>query len=326
VLAVILMDKIIYISRNDLAGINAISELSNVDAFLEQLDPIDYHFLLFSTLYQSGTNFFQLDINYLPSTIVTNPFWKDRFVAIDNKAYEKSIVKATNILKDNFDLELDKKYRAPQYTNLKSYLSSLFYSAETGIPFINTEFAESKDFDFLESRLSKELYAAIKNFTSLVQSDKISTITPQFTVLKKDVKRFEDIANSTLYLKYSESLQLLSHTSKVDTLKKDIHVNALKVYNKYAKHLDLKAMTFSLLKFNKKIIDLFTNKVTSIFGDYIIEAFEKATTGKKNIFYYKVDEAHYMILWINRIGQLMQKGGKEKLDIFLKNYEEKNNR
>lgn len=169
----------------NLSGINAISKLANSDTFLKYLDPVDYHFLLFSTLYQSGTDFFELDLNYLPDSIKTNSFWKDKFIEIDKQRFAKSIQKANKILLKNFDFELDKKYNAPQFFNLQSHFSSLFYATETGTPFINAEFAESKSFDFLESRFSKELFNAIKNFNSLIQSDKISTITPQYSVLKK---------------------------------------------------------------------------------------------------------------------------------------------
>ncbi len=320
------MDKMIYISPQNLSGINSISELANYETFLEHLDPIDYHFVLFSSLYQSGADYFQLDINNLPLTIKGNKFWKDKFIDLDKNEYEKSLIKANKIIDGNFNFALDRQYRAPQFLNLQNYFSSLFYSTETGIPFINVDFAESKNFDFLETRLSKELFLSIKNFYSQIHSDTISTVTPQYSVLKKDVTRFEDIANSTVYQNYSNSLNLISQDTKIETAKKEIRVKALKVYNKYAKHLDLKAMTFGVLKFNKKVIDLFTNKATSIFGDYIIETIEKATTGKKKVSYYKVDQAHYMILWANRIGELMQNGGKDKLDEFLKAYAEKNSR
>src|SRR6185436_16296525 len=318
------MDKIIYISPKDLSGINSISELANFDTFLNYLDPVDYHFILFSTLYQSGTNFFQLNSKNLPEAIRSHPFWKNKFVDIDNKPYQKAAIKATKILNGNFDLVLDKKYNAPQFPNLHNYFTSLFYSAETGIPFINVDYPERKSFDFMESRLSKELFLAINNLNSQVQSDKISTITPQYSVLKKDVKRFEDIATSAIYRNYSDSLGLLVESSKIEVAKKEIHINALKVYNKYAKHLDLTGMTFGLLKFNKKLADLFVNKATSVFGDYIIDTIEKATSGKRKVCYYKVDEAHYMIQWANRIGELMSKGGRDKLQEFLDEYSKKN--
>jgi hypothetical protein len=73
-----------------------------------------------------------------------------------------------------------------------------------------------------------------------------------------------------------------------------------------------------------KIVDLFTNKATSVLGDFLIEAIEKTTTEKRKVCFYKIDEAHYMIQWANRLGQLMKEGGKDKLDEFLREYEKKN--
>ena len=82
----------------------------------------------------------------------------------------------------------------------------------------------------------------------------------------------------------------------------------------------------NVLKFNKKILDLFVNKTASIFGDYLLESIEKSASGKKKISYYKVDEAHYMIMWANRIGELIQHNGKEGLDKFIKQHKDKNSR
>lgn len=318
------MDRIIYIDPKTQAGLKSISELSNSETFLKYLDPVDYNFVLYASLYQSGTNYFELDLYILPDSIKTNPFWKDKFISSNKKVYQASEDKAIKILANNFDFELDKTYNGPQASNLKEYLTSLFYSAETGIPFVNAEYAESKNFDFLEPRFNKEFFLALKKFHSLIALDTVSTITPQYSVLKKDVKRFEEIANSALYSKYSDSLNLLREDNKIDLIKKDIHSNALKVYSKYAKHLDLKAMTFSFLKANKKVADLFVNKQTSAFGDFIIDTIEKISSGKRKVNYYKVEEAHYMILWANRIGEMMQKGGKETLKEFLDERKKKN--
>lgn len=317
-----------FIGSKEIGGLNSISRLSNSPEFLDILEPVDLHFILFSTLYQSGTNYFQLDIKSLPTNILNNPFWKDKFIDIDKKTYERAYLKSSNILNANFDFELDKKYRAPYAIYFQDYFTSLFYSTETGIPFVNPDFADSNSFDFLESRMSKELFVTIKNFNSLIQTNSISTITPQYSVLKKDVRRFEDIVESSLYLNYQNSLILLENeTDKIETIKKDIQVNALKLYHKYTNNLDMKNMSFNFIKANKKIADLFLNKSSSIFGDFVIETLEKLTTGNKKINYYKVDEANFMLLWANRIGELMKKGGHAKIDEFLREQEKrKNNR
>ena len=86
-------------------------------------------------------------------------------------------------------------------------------------------------------------------------------------------------------------------------------------------------MGFNFLKANKKVADLFLNKPSSVFGDFVIETIEKLVTGKQKVTFYKVEEANFMLLWANRIGELTQKGGANKLSEFLKKYEEdKNNR
>jgi ribosomal protein L25 (general stress protein Ctc) len=313
------MEKIMYIGVKEIGGLNSISKLSNSSEFLDFLEPIDFHFILFSSLYQSGTNYFQLNTSALPSNLLNNPFWKDKFIDIDHKMFDKAYAKSSNIMNANFDFELDKKYTAQQAVLFQDYFTSLFYATDAGIPFVNPDYADSKNFDYLESRLSKELFAAIKSFTSLIQKNDISTITPQYSVLKKDVRRFEDIVESSLYLNYQNSLILLENdTHKIETIKKDIQVNALKLYHKYANTLDIKNMGFSFLKTNKKIADLFLNKPSSIFGDFIIDTLEKVATSNKKINYYKVDEANFMLLWAKRIGELMQKSQKAKLEEFLK--------
>ena len=156
------MDRIIYIDPKTQAGLKSISELSNSETFLKYLDPVDYNFVLYASLYQSGTNYFELDLSILPESIKTNPFWKDKFISSNKKVYQASEDKAVKILENNFDFDLDKTYNAPQAYNLKEYFTSLFYSADTGIPFVNAEYAESKNFDFLESRFSKEFFLSLR--------------------------------------------------------------------------------------------------------------------------------------------------------------------
>ena len=317
------MDRVIYIDPKIQRGLIGVSELSNSKTFLKYLDPVDYNFVLYASLYQSGTDYFELDLSLLPDAIKQNPFWKDKFISVNKKIYQSSQDKAVEILANNYDFDLDKTFNAPQALSLKEYFTSLFYSFDTGVPFVNPEYAESKDFDFLEPRFKNEFYLVLKKFHSLIVSDTIPTITPMYTVLKKDVKRFEEIAHSALYINYSNSLNLIKEETKIESIKKDINVNALKVYTKYAKHLDLKTMTFSFIKASKKVADIFVNKQSSIFADFMIDAIEKIVSGKNKINYFNVKEAHYMVVWANRIGQMMQKGGRETLNEFLDEHKRK---
>jgi len=308
------MKELIYISPLDIDGINAVHDLGNEAPFLEYLDYVDYHFVFFSTLFQSGVNYFETDLDKLPNDLVNNPFWKDKFQQIDTKLYNDSFIKAGVILKDNFDLEKDKAFRAPQFQNVINHFTSLFYSLDSSTPFISTQFISAKDFEFLNTRFSKELYTALTNLYSLISSESIQTVIPQYSVLKKDLKRFEDISTSSIFRNYSETLRLLPMESNSKSLTKDIKKKAIKVYSKHASSLDMKSMTFSFIKSNKKILDLFTNKLTSIMGDFIIESVEKVVSNKRMIHFYDFKDAYILRLFAERIGDLQRTGGKEAFD------------
>ena len=308
------MKELIYISPLDVEGINAVHDLGNEAPFLEYLDYVDFHYVFFSTLYQSGVNYFETDLDKLPNDILENPFWKERFQQLNKDIFNKSLVKASLVLKDNFDLEKDKTFRAPQIEYLTNHFTTLAYSLDSNTPFVSTQFISSKDFEFLETRLSKELYTAITNLYSLINSENIQTIVPQYSVLKSDLKRFEDIATSSIFRKYSESLRLLPIEGDSKSLTKDIKKKALKVYSKHASSLDMKSMTFSFIKSNKKILDLFTNKITSVIGDFIIDSVEKLVSQKRMIHFYDFKDAFILRLFAERIGELQRVGGKEAFD------------
>jgi len=308
------MSNLIYISPLDIKGINAVQELGNEQSFLNYLDYVDFHFVFFSALYQSGINSFETELKFLPQELINNPFWRERFHQINDKVYSESLAKSSTILRGNFDIEKDKKFNAPQLEYILNHFSSLFYSFESKIPFVCTQFVQAKDFNFLETRLSNELYSSIINLYSLISSTDVQTIVPQYSVLKKDVKRFEDIATSSAFRQYSESLELLPIEGYSKSLNNDIKNRALRIYNKHTSSLDMKSMTFSFIKSNKKILDLFTNKITSVIGDFVIESFEKVISENRMVHFYDFKEAFILRLFAERINELQKVGGKEAFE------------
>lgn len=311
----------IYISPEDLKGIKVVSEMGNSEPFLKYLDEVNYQFLLFSTLYQSGANLFHVDLEHIPLELQNNPFWEGKFIQIPNSEYYPLKAKAIKILENNFDRELDKKFKASQYNNLTEHFTTLFYAVKNNIPFLTTQFVDKNDFNFLESRLSIELFKSIKNLYSLVKSDQIQTICPQYSAMKKDIRRFEDIANSSIFEDYNDSLLLLEHEKKPEKLIQKIKQKSNQIYSKHTASLELKDIAFSLLKTNKRILDLFTNKATSIIGDFGIEFLEKIINEKNKIHYYESKENYVFRLWAERISELRKAGGKDELNKYFNQVE-----
>jgi hypothetical protein len=319
------MKKLIYLSPYDIGVINGMSNFSNSNAMLKYLKPIDYHSLLFSTLYQTGINYFEISINTLPPIITQNKFWRDRIVEYNSKAVEESINKAIKVLDGNFYQDIDKKYNVSQYQRMIDYLSKLFYALETGTPYINPAFIASKDFDLLEKRMDKGLLASIRNLNTLVVNEKVQTVVPTYSVLKTDVTRFEEICDTTLFKKYSTALQEFPNSDKMELLKKDINSKALKLFNRYGNDFNFKETAFSFVKFNKKILDLFVGKIPSIIGDFVITSTETLTKEKKKIYFHEVNDAKFATLLCNRIDELLKKEGNEGFKKFVADITNKNN-
>jgi hypothetical protein len=104
-LAAIIMNKLIYINPLDIENINALSSLRNSEPYSRYINSIDYHFVLLSTLYQSGANYFETDIELLPQSIINYPFWKEKLTLFDSKQYDKAIGKVNAILENKLHFE-----------------------------------------------------------------------------------------------------------------------------------------------------------------------------------------------------------------------------
>ena len=175
-------------------------------------------------------------------------------------------------------------------------------------------FVTLKDYKLIESRVSKELYQSLLNLNSLINKESVQTVVPRYSILKNDIQRFEDITTSLPFRNYSNSLSQLPLDSNNLTLKNDIKRNALTLYHKNKKSLELNDMTFSIIKSSKKIIDLFSNKVVSAVGDVLIENIENAVSSKRNVSFYDFRDAYMLRLFAKRISELHKTGGKEAFE------------
>jgi len=306
------MDKLIYLSPFDIGNINGLSLLRNSGTFANYVDPIDFHFALFSTLYQSGANYFMTDENKLPKSIKENAFWKDKLVPFDKIVFDKSVNKTTKLLSNKLHFEEDSAKTRMLQSETVAILSNLFYTLQTGTPFVNTNSSFEKHLHFMEKRMDKELYNSLKLLTSLIVCENIQTITPRYSFIRDDIKRFEDIANSILFRNYSDSLQELQHLSKFARIKKNISVNSLKLFNKYGNNVNLKKTTYSFLKFNQGIVDTFLSKIPTLVGDFFLESFESLLNDKRRVSFYEIEEVKYHTLFCNIFDDTIKKEGYEK--------------
>ena len=307
------MTNSIYISPIDIQGINAVNQIANEQVFTEHLNYIDYHFIFFSTLFQSGIETFETNKEEVPTHFLNDPFWESKFVDLDDEKYAISSLKAHKIIESSFDKELDQKYNFKQENYLKSHLNSIFYSSSRNLPFASTLFVAIKDFETVKSRLTSETYTSIINLYKLFEAENVSTVIPKYSVLKKDVKRFEDIAVSSTFRNYQRLLLELGDSSEHVTLNKSIKTEATRLFNKFSSSLDLKKASINFLKLNKKIADQFIPKVASNVGDSILEVIEHLILKEKKMYYYDSKDAFLLRLFSHRLEEARKTVGPETL-------------
>jgi hypothetical protein len=302
------MIPLIHISPRDIGKINGLTQFSNATPILKYLDPVDYHTALFATLYQSGVSYFEINIDRLPPEVTENEFWRTKIIPWNDAVAENAYRRAIAVLDGRFNHEIDKTYNVPQFGDVLDYFFKLFYSLETGTPFINPEYIRIEDFARLETRMNKSLFHCLKNLNTLTVNEQVNTIVPSYSVLKKDVKRFEDIFNSKPYEQYSNLLQQAPLEQKFQSLKKGINVSAIKLVNKYGNNLSIKETAFSFIKFTKKAVDLFVSKIPSAVGDFVITATENISKEKRRIYFHEVDDAKYSVLLCKRVDEIAKTG------------------
>ena len=225
------MSKIVYLSPGDLGSLNGISSFANSSGFTEILGEVDYHFILFSTLYQSGALFFQTDKEYLPQQIKNSDFWKDKIIGVDIQAYNNATKKVNQILDGKWTINTEDVRGKFLVAVLEVHLGSLFYCLQTGNSFVNIHSLQ-KHIEFIKKGINKELWISLKNLLSTIIVENVVTITPKYSALKKDIKRFEDICSSRLFINYQNSINLITQENKIEKAKKEISTSSLKLFNK----------------------------------------------------------------------------------------------
>jgi len=279
------LEKIIHINNTDLFAINKLDQYGNSEENNHIINT-NFQYKLFSTIFMSGADFIQLDKSLLNNEIRENPFWKDKFIELLTPKYFDLINSVGS--KHLFHYNRDENGMPPHPQNLvlSSYLNNLYYSSKTGIPSILSRFKDEEDRAWLKSAVTDEFYINFQNLHKLFQTQNLDTIAPKYSVLKKEIRIFEDLTTSPLYRNYQDLHNELKFTKEISIIAKDIKVFALKLYYKYLGNFDIKKSTFGCLREDNSI---------NSFGMDLLEYL----LSEKQINFYRFEDADFLTL-INR--------------------------
>ena len=265
----------------------------------------------------SGAEFIELDLSLVDEKIRNNPYFKKKLIDINWKEYIPSCNRASGILLPHQVNSKDGFPKHPQNIALSNYITSFIHASKTGIPFVIGTFIDEKDFKWIEKSISKELYQNLIVLNKLINRVELDTIAPKQSILKKEIKTFEDITTTNLYRDYQNSHNELKFAEKKNLIIKDIKVYALKLYYKYLGNFDMRKSTFNALNTTNDVLKTTSENPVFKFGNKALGLIENLTSGKKAVNFYSFDEANYSVLLNKRLDAILKENGKEALDSFL---------
>lgn len=300
------MEKIIHINNTDLFAINKISELGNSEELSQNIET-DFQYSLFSTMFMSGAEYIQLDKSLVNKKILENPFWKDKFINLLTDEYITILNKANGMLIPHLHWNQNGLPMHPHNLFLSSYLGNLLYSSKTGIPSVVSRFKDEKDLEWIKPAVKSEFHQNFTTFQKLIKKENIDTISPKYSVLKKEVRIFEDITGSPLYRDYQNLHSELKFSDKISTILKDIKVFSLKLHYKYLGNFDLKKSTFGYLRNSTAAFETLDSKTANI----AIDLLEHISSGDKKVVFYAFEDADYQKLIHRRLQALADNGDED---------------
>lgn len=299
------MEKIIHINNSNLFALNKINQLGNFEELAINIET-NFQYTLFSTIFMSGAEYIQLDKSLVDKNIIENPFWKNKFIETLTPNYLKVINKASRMMIPHLKWINDGLPLHPHNLVLSSYLGDLLHCSETGIPSVISRFKTEEDQEWIKPAVTLEFYQNFVNFQKLFKQEDIDTIAPKFSVLKKEVRIFEDISASPLYRDYQNLHNELKYSDKISKIIKEIKVFSLKLHYKYLGNFDLKKTTFSHINDSFSSIESIEPNIKA--AKISLDILEHILSGNKKVNFYGFEDADFFKLLDKRLNTLSEKG------------------
>lgn len=296
------MEKIIHINNTDLFAINKVDELGNSEE-MNDFVTTNFQHSLFSSMFMSGAKYIELDKSLLNKSILENKFWEDKFIDSLTPKYFEIINNVNTKLFSHFKLGEEGFLNHPYNIVLSSYITNLFYTSKTGIPCVLSRFKDLEDQEWIKPAVTNDFFQNFIIFHRLFKNESIDSIAPKYSVLKKDVRIFEDMTTSSLYRDYQNSHNELKYLDKIPLIVKDIKVFSLKLYYKYLGNLDLRKTTFSYLKDTKLVNGLY------------VDIFEQLISDNRKLNFYRFEDADLRLIINKRLSALAENGDVELKDL-----------
>lgn len=265
-------------------GISAIHKVCNEAPYLKDMPRLDISGLLYSNMFQSGVDLFQLFGLDDPLTPKSKFFLK-RIQQISVEDYNKK----SDEIKQCFQPFLPKDYyKIDEYSAIwtwEAFLTDLFFCLKNKSALI---FGEIPDAEQIRKLVPLELYQPLKNLTDQMSIDTIEVPMPRSSISSSSVKRLHEIVESDhfrIYVNHHKELDYIIKPKKQSYI--DI-VKSSKILRKnYPAFLKIRSAAVSLISPTTKMVDIVFGKLAGTVSEYFAKLIDECIKTDRQIVIYE---------------------------------------
>ena len=271
----------IFLSPCHLEAIQVYNEVVNLPLLVEEykLPEMDFRNIFFSTMIQCGVEEFVM-ISSNPKRDTPNfdsDFLSSRII-FDRKLstqYFKIFDKINPLFIGHHENEKLEKADRNEAHSARSFITDLLFGMKTNLGSVNITLYPYPDLMRLNTFLEPELYYPIKNLMSLIEKDNLKLPLPTKSILHKDILKYEEIIESSLFSKYVLAHQNFERNSlpKYRALTQ-IRKDAKNLQNRFSKYINLKEILINSLNVIPPSVELFGGKIYGSVAEKLLKIME----------------------------------------------------
>ena len=265
-------------------SVSAFHKICNEAPHLKDMPYLEISGLLYTTMFQSGVDFFEL-FGLDDALTPKSQFFLKRIQKISSEDYNKT----SDIIKKCFQPFIPENYyRKDKYAAIlkwESFLTDLFFCLKRKSALI---FGEIPDAEQIRKLVPAEIYHPLKSLTDQMSIDAITVPMPRTSIPESSVNRLREIIESDYFKSYVNYHTELDYIIKP---KKQTYSDIIKsskiLRSNYPALLKIRSAAVSLISPTMKMVDIVFGKLPGVASEYFAKLIEEWIKTDRQIVVYE---------------------------------------
>jgi hypothetical protein len=296
----------------EMGGLALISYVVNEAHEIAKQDNIKFDNIFYTTAFQSGIDKFLMFPFNVEALEITD-FVKKRISLLSNDYLKNNYGIIQKWFSEFIPKDDKNKESSVSITRLIWFVQDILTSMDLGSSMLTI--VEPPSLNELSSKLPYQLLVPIQNLFSCIKYETVDVPVPRQTIMTDDIRRFQEILNSNLFLRYSSAQEEMEHNKSV-TLKVVNNISKVgkQIFENNQTLFTIRRTVLSVLPATPILIETAFGKLPGAISKIACDCIQNLIKQKRNLVIYNFDKPLTTILW-KRVFELIDTPDK-KLEFY----------